>query len=128
MIETPKGRVTIKLDWMKQTGIAANMTLYGPDGWKADTRYWLEEVSQNPERDEDGTLAEVISEWTQMPTADAEALVEETVSRYRGSSAFEREVKINRQAKRLMGIVAVGVVLALVGVAALVWLLVSALT
>jgi hypothetical protein len=126
MIETPDGILAIKLEWMKQTGVSANMTLYGADGWNAGARSWFERDEWSP--DEDKSLAQVISEWTGMPRVEAEAFVEDTVSRWRRSSAFEEDVKLSRWSMRLMVGLAVAAALALVGVAALVWLIVSALT
>ncbi len=128
MIETPNGTLTIELSWITLTGVTANMTLYGADGWKADTRYWAEDVEHNPERDEDGSLAQVISEWTGVAAVEAEAFVEDTVSHWRASSEFEYDIKISRWTKQLMAVLAVVAVFALVGVAAVIWLVVSALT
>jgi hypothetical protein len=128
MVETPEGTLTIELSWMKMTGVDANLTLYGTDGWKTEKRYWAEHINLNPERDEDESLAQVVSEWAGMPLADAEAWVNETVSRWRRSSAFDYNVKIGHQSKLLMIGLAVVAVLALVGVAALVWLVVELLT
>jgi len=118
----------IELDWMKETGATASMTLYGSDGWKAGTRYWEEQTSPNSERARAGSLAQVIAEWTEMARAEAEAFAEETVARWRRSSAFEEDVRVNRYAHRAIAAMAVVAVLALVGVAALLWLVVSALT
>jgi hypothetical protein len=126
MIDTPNGVLVIKLDWLKQTGVSAFMTLYGPDGWNAAERSWFERDEWSA--DEDKSLAQVISEWTEMPPVEAEAFVEKTVSRWRRSSAFEKDVELGRWSMRLMVALAVAAVLALVGVAALVWLVVSALT
>jgi hypothetical protein len=127
LIQTPNGVLAIKLGWFKQTGVEAYMTLYGADGWPADTRSWFEQWAY-PERNEDGNLPQVVSELTGMTLPDAEAFVEETVSRWRRSSAFERDVKANSYAARAIAVTALVAVLALVGVAALVWLVVSALT
>jgi hypothetical protein len=132
MVETPEGMLTVELAWLRVVGggggFYADMTLYGAGGWKADRRHWSEQFSENPETNEEETLPQVISDWTGMPPVDAEVFVEETVSRWRRSSAFETDRKIGRQSMQLMAAVAVVTVLALVGVAALVWLAVSALT
>jgi hypothetical protein len=127
MVETPRGMLAIHLGFIRMGGIDATMTLYGADGWNADQRTWMEHYP-DPERPENESLAQFISEWTGMPPGDAEVFVEETVSRWRRSSAYERDVQIGRWSSQLMLAVAVVCLLALFGVAALVWLVVSALT
>jgi hypothetical protein len=127
LIETPNGMLTIELGWMKQTGMDAKLALFGPDGWKADKRFWVEKYGALPDRD-NASLSQVISDWTGMPSAEAEALVTETVARWRGSSAFDDEIRVNRSAGRAKNVLFAVRVLALVGVGAVIWLVVSALT
>ena len=127
LVETASGVLAIRLNWTRWSGISVVMTLYGADGWPADARSWAEQF-QTPERDQVGTLPEVISAWTGMSPVDAEAFVEETVSRWRQSSAFEEDVKFNRWSILFLVALAILAVLALVGLAALVWVIVSALT
>jgi hypothetical protein len=99
----------------------------GPDGWKVGQRLWTEAHGDLGSRD-GASLSHVISEWTELPQADAEALVEETVAEWRGSAAFEKEGRIGHQVPRVEAGLLVVVVLALVGIGALVWLIVSAVT
>jgi hypothetical protein len=104
MVETPEGMLTIQLDMVRVGGIDASMTLYGADGWITERRGWVEQFRQGPERDGNESLAQFISEWTGMPPDDAAAFVEETVSRWRRSSAYEYDVQIGRWSVQLMAV------------------------
>jgi hypothetical protein len=127
LIETPKGTLALRFGWMKSTGIDAMLELYGPDGWKSDRRFWMEKHDAMPGQSR-ATLPQVVSEWTGMPRADAEVCVTESVEQWRGSSAFASDVQINRWTKPTLGALVMIVALALAGLAALVWLILSALT
>jgi hypothetical protein len=109
--------------------LAAHMELFGPDGWKTGRRSWSEEFGAGKRSDHRPVpLPQVISEWTGLPIGDAEALVAETVEHWRGSPAYERELKLDRLTSRTLRILVGLAVLTLAGLAGLVWLIVSVLT
>jgi hypothetical protein len=127
LVETPRGMLTIEPGWFKPSGLSAGLTLYGPDGWNIDKRYWTERYGTAPDQ-EPKRLTQLISEWTEMPHAEAETLVDETFAQWRDSPAYEEQLKLQRNTYRAIGVMLGIAVLALAGVAALIWLLVSALT
>ena len=123
LVETPRGMLTIELSYVANAVMAvdaleAEMTLFNSDGWNFERRGWMKPPNSEG-------LPELISEWTGLPAASAEAVVAETLAHWKASAAYEWDIQIGRWTGRLVAGIAT-FILAFLGLLA--WTIVSAVS
>jgi hypothetical protein len=126
LIDTSTGSAVLDLDRLAGAGWHLRVTRFGADGWEDGGAIWFEhtEAMTRPR-----TLPEFLSSELGVPTAEAEGLAQDILGpwlqQWESRGGRERAKGVNRLSATLMAGVGVLIVLACLGVALLIWLLVT---
>jgi len=121
LLRTSVGESLIELDRLGALGWTVNAAPFGTDGWADEGQSWMEEHSDEP-------LEQYLARHLGVPLQEARELAEEILGPW-GPDWERRSREERREAKRLLWVLltvgGVVVMLAALGVALAIWLLVD---